>query len=501
MSSAHDDRVPDAIVPPATGACLAPRSALYFRPDGHVASCCGAWQFLGRVTGPRRRSIREIWEGAAAAELRSALDAGDFGLGCWECGRAAAQGQRESSLAQRFDRFERSARPEHPRLMDFALSNRCNLQCAMCNGGLSSSIRAERERRAPLPAAYDDRFFEELGEFLPHLERAQFKGGEPFLARENRRIWDHLLELGSSPEVSVTTNGTIWSDRVERYVRDLSMEVIVSVDAIDPSELERIRVGVHADQLWRNVDRFQEAVQAGGGDLILCMCLMSDNWRELHPFLVEADRRGVGASVIWVDGPAEHHLLGLGRDDLAEVLGHWESVASSHPSLEPSSAAIWEDALGRVDGAIRAAPSGATPVELADRGATTAAVDAYRAELAAVTGSELLELDLVDEVIEAVRAPAWSQWLAPQGWIGVGLDEFTAHLSSHVDGALRYEVEPGEHGVHRSSATFRAGDEVTCLRFWYVPTRSSGPRRTSHILLGATTARLATLAPGSVPQR
>lgn len=468
-------------------ACEAPHAALYLRPDGHVAACCGGWQFLGRVTGPRRRSLREIWDGVAARELRSALDAGDFGLGCWECGRAAASGRRDSSLAASFDRFASTRRPEHPRMMDFALSNRCNLQCVMCNGGLSSAIRAHRERRPPLPAAYDDRFFDELAEFLPHLERALFKGGEPFLAIENRRIWDELLRIGGSREVCVTTNGTIWNDRVERYVRQLGMDVILSVDAVDGSTLERIRVGVDAEQLWGNVDRFQAATAAEGRALTLCMCLISTNWRELHPFLVEVDRRGIGASVIWVDGPARHDLLGLSADALAEVRRTWEATASCAPALGEATAAIWDQALQRVDDALRSAPAAGAgvPVGIGKRPHPhPVGLDAYRSELAALSQGELLELDLVDEVIREVRAPDWLRWLEPTDWIGTGLDQFTALLAGAIEGALRYEVDPGEHGVHRPMVSFQIGAVTTRLRFWYVPTDDApGPRRSS-ILMG-----------------
>ena len=114
--------------------------------------------------------------------------------------------------------------------------------------------------------------FEELDEFLPHLERLQFKGGEPFLARENQRIWDRLIELGLTPEVTVTTNGTLFNDRVAHYVRELRMHPNISVDGMEAETIEAIRVGVDAQRLWHNIDRFQELAEEAGNGMTLSFC-------------------------------------------------------------------------------------------------------------------------------------------------------------------------------------------------------------------------------------
>ena len=144
--SVHPSGVPGA-------ACWAPTSSLYFFPDGNVLSCCvNTDHVLGRVG---ESTLREIWEGARAAELRAALEAQDYSLGCARCAPATVPGGGDFSHARQFDGFEPAepptSAPSYPRRMDFVLSNRCNLQCVMCNGDLSSSIRSRREGRPPLP--------------------------------------------------------------------------------------------------------------------------------------------------------------------------------------------------------------------------------------------------------------------------------------------------------------------------------------------------------------
>ena len=245
------------------------------------------------------------------ASQRRALESGDFELGCQECEVIGSTGGRDATVARHFDRFAGEAPHDFPKLLDLALSSRCNLQCVMCNGELSSAIRVDRDGLAPLPGAYDDRFFEELDEFLPHVERFQFKGGEPFLGWENRRIWDRLIELGLTPEVTVTTNGTLFNDNVERYVRELRMQPNISVDGMTAATLESIRVGAEWRSLWHNIDRFQDLGETSGTGMTLSFCLMRMNWREVLPFLREADRRRVNCNVIFVNQPTGYDLLRL----------------------------------------------------------------------------------------------------------------------------------------------------------------------------------------------
>ncbi|OWY62852.1 hypothetical protein B7486_56210, partial [cyanobacterium TDX16] len=162
---------------PSTG-CWAPDATLYFAPDGTVRACCVNTEYpLGHVG---EQSIREIWEGRRTQALRDALARDDWSLGCQECGARTEAGNRAWSNAPQFDEHAGRGVPELPRRLDFVLSNTCNLMCEMCHGDLSSAIRAQREHRPPMPKAYDDAFFEELRDFLPHLELAVFLGGEPF---------------------------------------------------------------------------------------------------------------------------------------------------------------------------------------------------------------------------------------------------------------------------------------------------------------------------------
>ncbi len=164
--------------PGAPGTVIA---ALYLHQSGDVRACCQNWWLpLGNVTQQR---LVDIWRGERAETLRAAILESDYSLGCDFCTWQHEDGDPSTIFARNFDELPLQARdPEWPAQIEFSVSNTCNLQCTMCRGEWSSSIRSQRERLPPLPQVYGEQFFTDLAEFLPHLGDVAL-GGEPFLAR------------------------------------------------------------------------------------------------------------------------------------------------------------------------------------------------------------------------------------------------------------------------------------------------------------------------------
>lgn len=473
--------------PPIPSACWAPHSALYFRPDGQVQACCATGFEVGSVTGPERSSLEEIWNGALIQEHRARLEAKRFDLGCQECELAIETGGRSSSLAVFFDRWRFHVPMAQPKLFDFALSSRCNLQCVMCNGELSSSIRTKREGRDPMPPAYDDRFFDELAVMLPHAERIQFKGGEPFLAPENRRVWDLLLHQGSDAEISVTTNGTVWNANVERYVRDLRMEVNISIDGATAAVFEPIRVGADFERVWANVDRFQAVTEATGQSLTLSYCFMTTNWHELPEFLLEVDRREAGAYVILVNQPDRFDVLKLPADELAQIL---RDLEARRPALQrPDTILAWDRTMARLRSHLRHPTSlevqviRPTLVGLPQR----REVDLRRLRRAIASGGATpLDARIRDRRLEAVSGPAWSSFLHPDRWSGIELDQMPELLNRIVGAEPQVEMHEGPNRwVSEAAISWADRPDLPSLRAWLVTTVPKGEEQPepAHLLL------------------
>ncbi|MEM7396666.1 MAG: SPASM domain-containing protein, partial [Verrucomicrobiota bacterium] len=173
--------------------CHAPFTNLYFDQSGRGQACCfNAHHPLGAYP---QDSIHDMWFGEKAQALRDALKKNDLTQGCRTCHNQVTSRNFPAHMSM-FDRHinlktaagsppipsaeSSSTEPAYPLGMEFSLSNTCNLECVMCSGALSSSIRQNRDKLPPIPNVYDDAFVEQLEDFIPSLIIAKFYGGEPF---------------------------------------------------------------------------------------------------------------------------------------------------------------------------------------------------------------------------------------------------------------------------------------------------------------------------------
>ncbi len=317
-----------APAPVIAAACHAPFGNLFLNAVGEVHTCCvSRGHPLGNIAEQR---LPEIWHGAETAAVRQALVDDDFSLGCGVCERHIASGM--PALQPGYDYLATTTMtPEYPRALEINISNSCNLQCVMCDGDYSTSIRIHRERRPPLPKVYDEQFFEDLAEFLPHLEKVSFTGGEPFLVPEYPRIWELLAACNPEVRATVTTNGTQWNDRVEHALGLLRFNVFVSLDGGTKASFERCRVGADWDVVRTNLDRFVDYTRQVGTKLTIYHCLMTQNYEDFGEVLLIGDALDVDVVVHLVEDPP-HCSLELSSDPLlvgAEGVPRWAAVRES----------------------------------------------------------------------------------------------------------------------------------------------------------------------------
>lgn len=329
-------------------ACPAPWLSLEFDPAGWVYVCCASHLYpLGRIGDDR---LADLWAGPRIEVLRDALASWDLTVACGPC-RFHLEHARFDPLAVAYDEH-RIVDPQRttPTMMQFALSNRCNLACEMCNPSLSSRLRTAAGL-APLPNRYDDRFFEELEPLLADLRLAKFQGGEPFLVPEHRRVWELLDRLERPPSLVVTTNGTVWTDTVAWVVDRFDTHVSISVDAATPETYASVRHGGDFDAVLANVERFDEAARRQGRRAHVSFCLLVHNWRELGAFLRWADRFDAPAAINLVsDAGLALHDLPL--DQLEEVLAAWRAEERGWSTSLGANRGVWQTQLAQLDAVI-----------------------------------------------------------------------------------------------------------------------------------------------------
>lgn len=311
---------PPALVPTAPPFCRAPSTSMYLDPRGEVKACCqNEWGRLGNIT---EHSLEALWRGPVATRLRAAMVRSDLSLGCEQCARSVEVTGPGDAYARVFDQLRLPAGGEvgWPAQLELALSNACNLQCVMCNGELSSSIRIHREGRASLPEVYGDDFFEELDLFLPHVRSLVFLGGEPFLGKEPLRVMARLVDLGLRPHCAITTNGTQWSPRIEQILRSFPTHVTISIDGSSAETVEATRVGAVQAQVLDNVGNFRRVLAETGSSMSIASCLMRTNWHELGAILAWADDLDVDVFVNTVVHPASLSLSQAPVEELGAVV-------------------------------------------------------------------------------------------------------------------------------------------------------------------------------------
>lgn len=346
-AAAHTADRPD---PTSRVLCNAPFVALDFDPFGNVQACCAnALYPLGNVV---ETDLQSIWTGERAAELRRAIEEGDLSFGCTVC-RYRLDFEAGDVPRDYYDQFAVGAGvPPWPQLLSFSLHNTCNLECIMCGGDSSSRIRTRRDGAAPLPHVYGDSFFSDLIPFLDQCTAVDMVGGEPFLVREHRRVWDLLIESGNRPKMSVTTNGTIWNDTVEKVLDAFDTTICVSVDGTSAATFERVRVGSSFVEVMANLDRFRAYARARGTGVHLSFSLVRQNWFELGSVLRFAEECGMEVTVQTVIEPE----FGVQRLPTAELRTVVESLELESVDLLPELAvnrAVFLAQLGRLQSELR----------------------------------------------------------------------------------------------------------------------------------------------------
>lgn len=296
--------------------CNAPFSNMYFRIDGKVGPCWLA--FHGAPSWPDH-SIAEIWFGPYFERIRENIRQRDLSKhgGCAVCEKNLRTGNYLAALAFAYD--SRTPLKRYPKIMEFELSNKCNLECTMCRGELSSSIRKNRDNLPPLPIVYDSRFVEELEEFIPHLEDMRFNGGEPLLHDISYAIWERVAAINPAIEITIATNGTVLNRRVREILERCRFRINVSIDALDKGNFERIRQNARYDIVMRNVQYFGEYCRRHDSKFCIMANPMRQNWWEMPELVDWCNANGYHVAFNTIVKPEFCSLINWDADNLQQV--------------------------------------------------------------------------------------------------------------------------------------------------------------------------------------
>jgi sulfatase maturation enzyme AslB (radical SAM superfamily) len=300
--------------------CSAPFKNLYFSRHGDVFVCCHSRDYaIGQYP---QQSIIQIWNGEKIEQLRKYLTNLNFSLGCQICQADFDRKAYSEVRANHFDQLPLDI--DFPTMMEFELDTTCNLECIMCSGEFSSSIRKNRENRPALTSPYDEKFVTELELFIPYLHETRFSGGEPFLVPLYLKMWNKIIETNPSCLISLQTNGTVMNEKIKAVLQKGRFEIGVSLDSMNKEIFESIRVNAKFEKVMDNIHFFSDYCRNKNTAFRLSMCVMRNNWKELPDYIRMCNRFNAYASFHKVINPESLALWNLSSSELYKINKHLE---------------------------------------------------------------------------------------------------------------------------------------------------------------------------------
>ncbi|HWB63545.1 MAG TPA: radical SAM protein [Chitinophagales bacterium] len=298
--------------------CHAPFTNINFAQNGNMTACCfNRSHIFGQYP---KQTIREAWYGEPADRLRGYIRKNDLGGGCKMCGLAFEVKNFSGAKAGYYDSYVDvpEAGPKQnfieklfgnkqdkpvapPRVFEFELSNTCNLECVMCDGYFSSTIRNKREHLPPVKNPYDDKFVEEVASFLPGITDLKFLGGEPFLIEIYLKIWERVLEINPGIKIHITTNGSVMNSRIKNLLDRLNCGIVVSMDSLNPAHYAAIRKGAELERTLENMEYFRSLAKTKNTYFSIAACPMRQNWQDIPALVDYANERDISIhfNIVW----------------------------------------------------------------------------------------------------------------------------------------------------------------------------------------------------------
>lgn len=284
---------------------------------------------LGNI---KNSTVKDIWNGSIMKQMRKDMSRNQLNEPCKYCVQQLNGRNFKNFHAANYDRYvdrrlkhymRLGRRPKYPRIMEFELSNICNLECTMCNGFFSSSIRKNRENLPPIETPYNEDFAQQLEEFLPHLTDAKFLGGEPFLAPINYEIWDRIAAINTDIEVHITTNATILNKRVKDLLNKMNVTYIVSIDSIERDTYLQIRKNADYDRVMDHVDFFRQKSAARNRPVSFAVCPITTNRLEMPSLIEYCNQHEMTIYFNTVSYPESLSLRMMPSQDLFHLIEHY----------------------------------------------------------------------------------------------------------------------------------------------------------------------------------
>lgn len=294
--------------------CFAPVSAMHFSFNGKVYACHNNNSYA--YGDLRIKSLHDIWQSQNRLNMIKQLRKGKLvSVGCSQCFHDIKYANYNSVNALRYEPYGKYNCLKYPSVLGFRFSDVCNIRCRMClsNQHVRKSLSGQN-------VVYDDAFFKELEEFIPHAKYAYFLGGEPFYESLNFKVFELFRKLNPDCRIAIQTNGMIFNEEIESILKAGKYDINVSIDSLKPELFSRIRAGASLPKVLDNINKFIAICRSNDTEFSSCFTPMVDNCLEL-PSVINYYNR-VLKSRLWINKyyfPAQYAIWALSANEINSI--------------------------------------------------------------------------------------------------------------------------------------------------------------------------------------
>ena len=229
---------------------------LTINPDGRIILCCVSTQKeLAHISDID--NLNEFYNSSLLNEIRDTMKSGSLPEDwCFSCIKWRENGESAAidDWVPRMIKWNPDDVKYHTiNFLEFAPSNICNQNCAMC-GSVYSSKWVEWDNDALEDGltfrfreddqyvtnfhnkvwSMSDKDLQKIYDILPIVKRINLKGGEPFADKRNYDLIRHCIKLDNPPLISATTNFSTIPNEIMDLICDYpKFNMGVSIDGTD----------------------------------------------------------------------------------------------------------------------------------------------------------------------------------------------------------------------------------------------------------------------------
>lgn len=300
--------------------CHAPFVSMKISMDGRVSPCCYNKDMDDLYPV---KNLQNIWEGEVFKSYRKQIKKNIFPAGCKTCENSFLNEEFESIKIPQYDVYRLNKKM--PRMIELALENTCNLECIMCDGNHSSSIRKNIEKLPPVQSIFGNSFREEFKRFIPHLQEVVFAGGEPFLIKLYYDIWEDIIKINPDCEISLVTNGTVLNEKIKDILSRGKFKINLSFDAVSKEVYESIRVNARFETVKQNMKYFAEYLNQRSRRLHIPVCPLQINRFEIPDLVKFCNEENYSLNFVHVSGAFNSALWSLDSTELRYLKDFYNS--------------------------------------------------------------------------------------------------------------------------------------------------------------------------------